>query len=301
MGSATNETESERCEKCLAYEKFFGENSRKDLRNRYEIYPDLEADLEDITNHFLELVDFFNEIPQEYFKPMDNLPTPQQTTHTQEPVQEEKHMETSAYPLSIILYGPPGTGKTYNTIDKALEILGIDTTKIDRTEAKILFDHYKEKKQIDFVTFHQSYGYEEFVEGIRPEMNEDSDQLHYKIEAGIFKEICKRAERALKQPNSPTAQEQEIAQVDSHYWDALLEAFVAYLEQEQETNGRCYVQLHQGGQKELTWSKMGKGFKFDIIYNQEKSPFSIGASELKRTIPRGQNKKYSKTPRLTNT
>ncbi|BCZ19178.1 hypothetical protein NHP190012_08200 [Helicobacter sp. NHP19-012] len=75
MGRATNKTESERCEKCLAYEKFFGKNSRKDLRNKYEIYPDLETDLEKITNYFLKLVDFFNEIPQECFKPMDNLST----------------------------------------------------------------------------------------------------------------------------------------------------------------------------------------------------------------------------------
>ncbi|BCZ19382.1 hypothetical protein NHP190012_10240 [Helicobacter sp. NHP19-012] len=60
-----------------------------------------------------------------------------------------------------------GTGKTHYTIDKALEILGHDTKKMERAEAKALFDSYKQKGRIGFVTFHQSYGYEEFVEGIK--------------------------------------------------------------------------------------------------------------------------------------
>lgn len=66
--------------------------------------------------------------------------------------------------LNQILYGPPGTGKTYNTIDKALEILGENLESRDEKKAK--FDEYVKNGQIVFTTFHQSYGYEEFVEGI---------------------------------------------------------------------------------------------------------------------------------------
>ena len=103
------------------------------------------------------------------------------------------------YPLNQILYGPPGTGKTYNTIAKAIEI--IETRKVGKEEIngkeerKILkkkFDEYVQSGQIKFVTFHQSYGYEEFVEGIKPVFNQDKG-LEYKITNGVFKDICKNA------------------------------------------------------------------------------------------------------------
>ena len=104
-------------------------------------------------------------------------------------------------PLNQILYGPPGTGKTYTTINKALEILKeygvIDEIPSDRQEAKRLFDAFKERGQIAFVTFHQSYGYEEFVEGIKPildsEESPNPQNLSYEITDGIFKRLCESA------------------------------------------------------------------------------------------------------------
>ncbi|MEA3354016.1 MAG: AAA family ATPase, partial [Campylobacterota bacterium] len=116
-------------------------------------------------------------------------------------------------PLNQILYGPPGTGKTYNTINKALEIVYncskndifqqiTDDTNISqsikdivnkRDKVKKVFEYYKEQGQIEFVTFHQSYGYEEFVEGIKAKTNEESKQIEYEIEPGVFKRLCKKA------------------------------------------------------------------------------------------------------------
>ncbi len=95
--------------------------------------------------------------------------------------------------LNQILYGPPGTGKTYRTIDKALEILGENLKSRDEKKAK--FDEYVKNGQIVFITFHQSYGYEEFVEGIKPMMNNgaNSRELKYEIKDGIFKDICNKA------------------------------------------------------------------------------------------------------------
>ncbi|ELD3913194.1 AAA family ATPase [Campylobacter jejuni] len=94
--------------------------------------------------------------------------------------------------LNQILYGPPGTGKTYHTIDKALEILGENLESRDEKKAK--FDEYVKNGQIVFTTFHQSYGYEEFVEGIKPSLNSDENsQINYKVKDGIFKELCKKA------------------------------------------------------------------------------------------------------------
>lgn len=98
-------------------------------------------------------------------------------------------------PLNQILYGPPGTGKTYHTIDKALEILGENLANKDRDEKKTKFDEYVKNGQIIFTTFHQSYGYEEFVEGIKPRIDskENSKEVEYEIKDGIFKELCKKA------------------------------------------------------------------------------------------------------------
>ncbi|TXE85892.1 restriction endonuclease [Campylobacter volucris] len=96
-------------------------------------------------------------------------------------------------PLNQILYGPPGTGKTYHTIDKALEILGENLENRDDKKAK--FDEYVKNGQIVFTTFHQSYGYEEFVEGIKPiiDNDENSQEVKYDIKDGIFKKLCKKA------------------------------------------------------------------------------------------------------------
>ena len=106
------------------------------------------------------------------------------------------------FPLNQILYGPPGTGKTYNTIAKAIEIIRgkkVGEEEINdeekRKALKKQFDEYVQRGWIKFVTFHQSYGYEEFVEGIKPVFDEEGQDkgLEYKIENGIFKDICKNA------------------------------------------------------------------------------------------------------------
>lgn len=104
---------------------------------------------------------------------------------------EESNMKI--IPLNQILYGPLGTGKTYHTIDKALEILGENLESRDDKKAK--FDEYVRKGQIVFTTFHQSYGYEEFVEGIKPRIDseENSKEIKYEIKDGIFKELCEKA------------------------------------------------------------------------------------------------------------
>ena len=103
-------------------------------------------------------------------------------------------------PLNQILFGPPGTGKTYNTINHALAILdpefftkhkdGSDTA---RKALKVRFDELVKAGRIDFVTFHQSFSYEDFVEGIRAENDEDGGQLKYEVVDGVFKRLCEVA------------------------------------------------------------------------------------------------------------
>lgn len=126
---------------------------------------------------------------------------------------EQTTQSNQKYPLNQILYGPPGTGKTYNTINHALAIAKgydlkhlIDNEKYDsslRRKQKNEFDQLIRERQIQFVTFHQSYSYEEFVEGIKVKVN-DKEQVYYEIEDGIFKKICLEAiaNRQLVEPDN---------------------------------------------------------------------------------------------------
>ena len=110
--------------------------------------------------------------------------------------EDKKNMNSQ--PRNQILYGPPGTGKTYNTIIKAMDIINPKLVQRDKDgnvekydTLKEKFDELKQQGQIEFVTFHQSYSYEEFVEGIKPDL--ESNELKYKLEDGIFKKICNSA------------------------------------------------------------------------------------------------------------
>ena len=97
--------------------------------------------------------------------------------------------------LNCILYGPPGSGKTYKVIEYAVNIIEKDNSNLkDLTRKEIiqLYEKYKEMGQIQFITFHQSYSYEEFIEGIKPKTNDDNT-IGYEIEDGIFKSICNSA------------------------------------------------------------------------------------------------------------
>lgn len=100
------------------------------------------------------------------------------------------------FDLNTILYGPPGTGKTYNTINYAVAIIenkSFEEIQIeDYLDVKKRFEEYKKTNQIKFITFHQSYGYEDFIEGIKAETNE-KNEISYKIKNGIFKDLCEKA------------------------------------------------------------------------------------------------------------
>lgn len=106
-------------------------------------------------------------------------------------------------PLNQILYGPPGTGKTYATVDKALEIFvqaGLQDVGSSREERRQRFDGLVRDGHIRFVTFHQSFSYEDFVEGIRASTDEDG-RISYQVEDGIFKELCAAAGSRMERPH----------------------------------------------------------------------------------------------------
>lgn len=114
--------------------------------------------------------------------------------------EQDEKVSTPQLPKNTILYGPPGTGKTYRTIDLAVRAcepeaysqqVGKDENE-KRRELKKIYDQLIAEKRVRFITFHQSFGYEEFIEGLRAETTDDGN-VRYEIKAGIFKQICEDA------------------------------------------------------------------------------------------------------------
>ncbi len=108
------------------------------------------------------------------------------------------HNSSDEIAKNTILYGPPGTGKTYKTAELAVRIC-LGFAPANREEIRALYDQLRKAGRIGFVTFHQSFAYEEFVEGLRPITDLDGDsEVRYEVRDGVFKRICSLAGRAAK-------------------------------------------------------------------------------------------------------
>lgn len=109
------------------------------------------------------------------------------------------------FKLNTIFYGPPGTGKTYNTFRRAVEIIDGKVSD-DFKEVKKRYEQLSSEGRIGFITFHQSYSYEEFIEGLKPSMedNEDSAEVRYSVEPGVFKIFCDNARSKPSEVNETT-------------------------------------------------------------------------------------------------
>ena len=132
--------------------------------------------------------------------------TPEDETKDKEKMMEKlptlSPRQMKIWPLNQILFGAPGTGKTYSTAEYACAIVEkrpVSTVKMDGVMRKRLMEKYQgfvEGGLITFTTFHQSYGYEDFIQGIRPDLKGSSVAFH-KVD-GIFKMI---ADKALTNPS----------------------------------------------------------------------------------------------------
>ena len=125
---------------------------------------------------------------------------------------DEKETMKNEFDKNVIFYGPPGTGKTYTTAKRAVEICKTESEEdlIDYSEIMKKYNELKESNRIEFITFHQSYGYEEFIEGIKPIVSneddesdsENSQEIKYEIVDGIFKKFCDEARKAQDKENN---------------------------------------------------------------------------------------------------
>ena len=137
--------------------------------------------------------------------------------------------------LNQILYGPPGTGKTWNTVARAVAIIERRKTETvqseDRDSVKTRFEEYRKAGQVEMVAFHQNYAYEDFIEGIRPVVNDDTDgQMAFEMRHGVFRDIVERAARNLREssPDDPSFDVDELIQSFLESVDGDLESGVEF-------------------------------------------------------------------------
>ncbi len=188
---------------------------------------------------------------------------------------------------NLMLYGAPGVGKTYNyknlitmieSGNKDIkEILKTIESEEDSPLENKVFDLIKDERRVEFVTFHQSYSYEDFIEGYRP--NKDNG---IQLEDGIFKNIC---EKAINNSNKSTATEKLV------FSDALDILLSASIENEEMVKinlkrDNSYFEIYDYDEKSIFYTRQGRGpnekyhtlsiSTLSTMYSDEKNNFVVG-------------------------
>lgn len=131
------------------------------------------------------------------------------------------------FTLNTILYGPPGTGKTYNTVLRAAEIL--ENRKIDSYDEALEIFKVNLHGQIEFITFHQNYSYEDFIQGLRPDTENDKE-LTFERKDGVFKDISDRALKNIKASEQPPIVKKTFEETFNEFVNPLVEGEVEEIE-----------------------------------------------------------------------
>lgn len=131
------------------------------------------------------------------------------------------------FPLNTILYGPPGTGKTHNTILRAAEI--VENRKIDSYDEALAIFKSHLHDQIEFITFHQNYSYEDFIQGLRPDTENDK-QLTFERKDGVFKIIADKALKNIIASEQPPIAKKTFEETFNDFVNPLVEGEIEEIE-----------------------------------------------------------------------
>lgn len=175
-------------------------------------------------------------------------------------------------PLNQILYGPPGTGKTYNTVLEAAKII-TGNEAISYDEALKRFNDNL-GTQIEFITFHQNYSYEDFIQGIRPD-TENGKELTFEKKDGVFKRI---ADRALK--NLTDSEKPESAKKD---FDIVFQEFISLLNEEEEIEVKMKqtsFYITQVSERSIEFRKNQGGSQHTLSINTLRKMYNDGVNEI---------------------
>lgn len=187
---------------------------------------------------------------------------------------KDNSMSNSTYkaPLNQILYGPPGTGKTYNTVLEAAKIVtGNETINYD--EALIVFNENL-NNQIEFITFHQNYSYEDFIQGLRPD-TENGKDLSFEKKDGIFKRIADRALKNIVASNNPASAKKDFDVVFQELIQPLNDGDVEELEIKMKKSSFYITEV---GEKSIEFRK-----------NIGDSNHTLSINTLRKMYERGEN------------
>ena len=172
--------------------------------------------------------------------------------------------------LNTILYGPPGTGKTYHTVEAAVKAADPEFTELkDRALLKARYDELVDAQRIRFVTFHQSFSYEEFVEGLRA--SSDKGEISYNVEPGIFRQICDDARSGAIDASDP------------------LESALEDLKKRLTDGEDLQLTTSSGNPFKLEYSGTNtfQAFPSNSIHAEQKKPFAVAIRYL-RELYRGE-------------
>ena len=198
-------------------------------------------------------------------------PLPEATDMNQEPQQAPTPpIPVVRRSLNSILYGPPGTGKTHDVVNHVLKIIDgkpipVEQTAEEYATAKERFDELKAQGRVGFVTFHQSYGYEDFIEGIRPVLDDNTgDSVSYELHDGVFKAFCKRAlaETTVTPPAAvPQGGQEELLDVlrkaNDVVWKVSLGGSLREGRPDLKYNQRIHDECFEDGNIRIGWDQYG--------------------------------------------
>lgn len=190
-----------RPDKFLALDK----NNRKYLSENYNI--SLPNKVPDYKTYMYNLSKIKNDMSQNNIKEKTFY---ELSANAFKPTEEQeldntwyaKAVKTWMLRKNIILYGAPGTGKTYEIPELAVRLCCPEFDALNKSRGELMerYAALKLENRIAFTTFHQSMDYEDWIEGLKPVLNDDN-QVTYDIEKGIFRKICEDAERPIVKNN----------------------------------------------------------------------------------------------------